>query len=255
MPSNVLCDVVDGVAVVTLHDPDRRNAINATMNAELLALFDDLEGDDDVHAAVLTGTPPAFCAGADLGALRDATDAAQLRAIYQGFLRVANTSLPTVAAVNGAAVGAGVNMALACDVIVTAESARIESRFLKIGLHPGGGHMWRLARLAGDRAVRAMVLFGETLDGRRAADVGLAWRCVPDGELLATAVQLARGASDAPKALVARTKDTISRLATASSADDAVTLEIEPQTWSAGQPEFQELLAKLRARIEGGTPR
>lgn len=242
-------DVAGGVAVVTLHDPDRRNAINAQMNLELVALFDELEDRDDVGAVVLTGAPPAFCAGADLGALQDARDADQLRSIYTGFLRVASSSLPTVAAVNGAAVGAGVNMALACDVILAGESARFESRFLKIGLHPGGGHMWRMARLAGDRVVRAMVLFGETLDGRRAAEVGLAWRCVADDELVDAAVELAQGACGAPRELVATTKRTISRLAAVTSADDAVTQEVEPQAWSAGQPAFQDLLVKLRARI------
>lgn len=240
----------EGVAVVTLHDPDRRNAINATMNDELVALFDELEADDDVRSVVLTGTPPAFCAGADLSELRDATDAAQLRSIYRGFLRIADTSLPTVAAVNGAAVGAGVNMALACDVILAGTSARFESRFLTIGLHPGGGHLWRLARLTDDRTVRAMVLFGEALDGPRAAEAGLAWRCLPDAELLDAAVALARGAHVAPKALVARTKDSISRLARVHSADEAVTQEVEVQAWSAAQPDFQRLLAKLQASIE-----
>ena len=83
-----------------------------------------------------------------------------------------------------------------------------------------------------------MVLFGETLDGRRAADVGLAWRCVPDADLVDTAVSLARAATDAPPALVARTKDTIARLATVTSADDAVALELEPQAWSTTQPWF-----------------
>jgi enoyl-CoA hydratase len=250
MTNYVRSERSDGVAVVTLEDPDRRNAINSTMNEELLALFDELEADTDVRAVVITGHSPAFCAGADLGELRDATDPAQLRSIYRGFLRIANSTLPTVAAVNGAAVGAGVNMALACDVILAGESARFESRFLTVGLHPGGGHMWRLARLTDDRTVRAMVLFGEALDGRRAEEVGLAWRCLPDDELLAAAVALARGASVAPRALVARTKDTISRLATVSTADDAVTMELDVQAWSAAQPEFEQLLAKLQARIE-----
>jgi enoyl-CoA hydratase len=249
MPTFVNSDVVDGVAIVRLNDPDRRNAITATMNGELLSLFDQLEGREDVGAVVLTGTPPAFCAGADLGALRDATDPNELRTIYRGFLRIADTTLPTVAAVNGAAVGAGVNMALACDLIIAGESARFESRFLKIGLHPGGGHMWRLAAVTDVRTVRAMVLFGEILDGRRAAEIGLAWSCVPDAELLDAAIALARGACNAPKQLVARTKETISLLTTATSADDAVALEIEPQTWSAGQPEFQDLLGKLRSQI------
>jgi enoyl-CoA hydratase len=250
MPTFVHARAVDGVAVVTLDDPDRRNAINSTMNDELLALFDELEGDDDVRAVVLTGTPPAFCAGADLAVLRDATDADQLRSIYRGFLRVAASTLPTVAAVNGAAVGAGVNMALACDVVLAGESARFESRFHDIGLHPGGGHLWRLARVTDVGTVRAMVLFGEALDGRRAAEVGLAWRCVADDELLDAAVALAGRAKVAPKALVARTKATIAALGSASTGEEAVTQEVGPQAWSAGQPEFQQLLARLQARIE-----
>lgn len=248
MASFVQSEVSDGVAVVTLHDPDRRNAINSTMNEEILALVDELETDEDVRSIVLTGTPPAFCAGADLSELRDATNAEELRTIYRGFLRIADSSLPTVAAVNGAAVGAGVNMALACDVILAGESARFESRFLAIGLHPGGGHMWRMSRIGGDQAVKAMVLFGDRLDGRRAEEVGLAWRCLPDDELLDAAVALARGAS-APRALAARTKETISKLATIGVAADAVTQEVEPQAWSARQPEFQQLLAKLQATI------
>jgi enoyl-CoA hydratase len=235
----VRCDVDDLVAVVTLHDPDRRNAINAAMNAELLATFDDLEARDDVRAVVVTGAPPAFCAGADLSVLREAGDADGLKSIYAGFLRVASSTLPTVAAVNGAAVGAGVNMALAGDVIVAGESARFDCRFLRLGIHPGGGNLWRLAQRTSEQVARAMVLFGETLDGRRAADVGLAWRCVPDADLLDTAVTLARGATDASPALVARTKDTLARLASVTDADAAVDLELGPQAWSTTQPGFR----------------
>jgi enoyl-CoA hydratase len=247
--SLVRCDVSDFVAVVTIDDPDRRNAINAAMNDELLTLFDSLESRDDVRAVVVTGAPPAFCAGADLSVLRSAGDADGLRSIYAGFLRVASTSLPTVAAVNGAAVGAGVNMALACDVIVAGESARFDSRFLRIGIHPGGGHLWRLARKTSDQTARAMVLFGEVLDGVRAAELGLAWRCVPDASLLDDAVALARGACDAPHALVARTKETLDSLAAVTSPDAAVAAELEPQAWSTTTPEFADMLAKMKARI------
>ena len=237
--TSVRCEIGDLVAVVTLDDPDRRNAINRAMNDELLARFDDLESREDVRAVVLTGTPPAFCAGADLSVLREAGDAEGLRSIYAGFLRVATSTLPTVAAVNGAAVGAGVNMALACDVIVAGESARFDSRFLRIGIHPGGGHLWRLTRRTSEQAARAMVLFGETLDGRRAAEVGLAWRCVADAALIDTAVALARGATDADPALVARTKDTLARLASVPDAAAAVDLELAPQAWSTTQPGFR----------------
>src|SRR4029453_11341326 len=86
--------------------------------------------------------------------------------IYEGFLRVGRSPLPTIAAVNGAAVGAGVNLALACDVILAGESARFDTRFIDLGLHPGGGHTWMLQRRIGSQAAAALVLFGRVLDGR-----------------------------------------------------------------------------------------
>src|SRR5690606_37019549 len=92
-------------------------------------------------AVIVTGAAPAFCAGANLGNLAAATGRS-LQAIYDGFLRIARCRVPTIAAVNGAAVGAGVNLALCCDVILCGESARIDTRFLKLGIHPGGGHTW-----------------------------------------------------------------------------------------------------------------
>ena len=115
-----------------------------------------------------------------------------MQSIYEGFLRVLRSSLPTVAAVNGPAVGAGLNLALACDVRLAGMSARFDTRFLRIGLHPGGGHAWMLDRAVGPQAAAAMVLFGEALDGARAAEVGLAWACHPDDELLERSIAFAR---------------------------------------------------------------
>jgi enoyl-CoA hydratase/carnithine racemase len=89
--------------------------------------------------------------------------------------------VPTLTAVNGPAVGAGMNFALACAVIIAAESARFDPRFLDVGIHPGGGHLWRLQARAGRQAAAAMVLFGEALTGPDAVTHGLAWTCVPDG--------------------------------------------------------------------------
>ena len=120
---------------------------------------------------MITGEPPAFCSGADvaaLGSLSEQKHDGERRAIgsiYEGFLRVLRSSLPTVAAVNGPAVGAGLNLALACDVRLAGESARFDTRFLRIGLHPGGGHTWMLDRAVGPQAAAAMVLFGAPVDG------------------------------------------------------------------------------------------
>src|SRR3954469_23194200 len=120
----------DAVAIVTLVDTERRNAMTAQMVDEIVATFDALEADGTTAAVVITGEAPAFCSGADvsnLGALAAARSDAERRSvtsIYEGFLRVLHSSLPTVAAVNGPAVGAGMNLALACDVRVAGASAR-----------------------------------------------------------------------------------------------------------------------------------
>jgi enoyl-CoA hydratase len=248
----------DRVAVVTLDDPGRRNSLTLPLVAEIVAAIDALEADDDVGALVVTGAPPAFCAGADLGdlagpagpTLTDDARAASLRRIYDGFLRIADSPLPVVAAVNGAAVGAGFNLALAADVRIAGASARYLARFLELGLHPGGGHTWLLDRLVGPQTAAALVLFGESLDGPRSVEVGLSWRCVPDDELLDAAVALADRAASAPGPLVRRLKDTLRALPGIDDHTTAVERELVPQVWSAGQPFFAERLAALQAKVK-----
>src|SRR5205085_11740456 len=230
---HVKVDHRDAVAVVTLVDEARRNAMTAAMVEEIVATFDDLEGDGTTAAVVVTGQPPAFCSGADvssLGALAQSADDRERRSvtsIYEGFLRVLRSPLPTVAAVNGAAVGAGVNLALACDVRLAGESARFDTRFVMIGLHPGGGHTWMLERAVGPQAAAAMVVFGERVDGPRAAEIGLAWACHPDVELVERAVAFAARAAAVPKELTAATLGTLREAPWQPDFDAAVATEID----------------------------
>jgi enoyl-CoA hydratase len=240
------------VAVVTLDDPQRRNALNLELCGELAATMDELEGDDGVGAVVITGAAPAFCAGADLTQL-GASRRDGLLAIYEGFLRVANSPLPTIAAVNGPAVGAGMNLALAADVRLAGRSARFDTRFLDLGIHPGGGHTWMLRRIVGPQAAMAMVVFGERLDGEQAERVGLAWRCVEDDELLAASIEMAARAADGPPELTRRIKATIRDVADIDAHADAVERELGDQLWSMDQPAFAERLAQLQARITRST--
>ncbi len=221
------------------------------MVEEMEAAFDGLEGDEGVGAVVVTGTAPAFCAGADLSHL-GSSQRDGLRRIYEGFLRVARSPLPTLAAVNGAAVGAGMNLALACDVRLAARQARFDTRFLQLGLHPGGGHTWMFRRIAGPQATAAAVLFGEVLDGAEAERCGLVWRCVDDDALLGEARELAARAAAAPRDLVIRAKATLAAMADVATHADAVEAELEPQLWSLGQPAFAERLAALQSRIRSG---
>lgn len=241
-------EIADGVAVVTLNDPDRRNALNLEMNDEILSAMDDIEADTSVGAVVVTGEPPAFCAGADLSQL-GSSQADGLKQIYQGFLRFGDCPLPTIAAVNGAAVGAGMNLALVCDVRLAAERAKFDTRFLQLGLHPGGGHTWMFRRIVGPQATMAAVLLGEVMDGREAERIGLVHRCVPDDALLETAVSMARRAAEAPRDLVVKIKESINDMADIDVHAEAVDRELEPQVWSLNQPAFRERLAALQKKI------
>src|SRR5690606_13918880 len=184
------------------------NALTLDLVGEIVAAFDALEADPDVGAVVITGAAPAFCAGADLSHL-GASRREGLMRIYEGFLRVGRSPLPTIAAVNGAAVGAGMNLALVCDVILAGTSARFDTRFLQLGIHPGGGHTWMLQQRVGPQTAAAMVLFGKVLDGPAARDAGLAWDCVPDDELVDAARALAAVAAAGPPELVRRIKQTM----------------------------------------------
>ena len=246
--AEVRIDSADGIAVVTLDAPDRRNALTLEMVDEITAGLDVVEADPTMGAIVVTGTAPAFCAGADLSHLGDSQREGLLR-IYEGFLRIGRSPLPSIAAVNGAAVGAGVNLALVCDVIVAAESSRFDTRFLQLGIHPGGGHTWMLQRRVGPQTAAAMVVFGQIVDGRRAAELGLAWTCVPDDELIATARGIAATAAEAPRELVGRIRTTMADVQALDDHGDAVERELDPQVWSINQPAFQEKLAALQRRI------
>ncbi len=241
-------ETTDRVATVTLDDPKRRNSLTLPLVEALVATFDQLEAASDVGAVVVTGAPPAFCAGADLSDLGGSRSDG-LRSIYEGFLRIGRSPLPTLAAVNGAAVGAGMNLALACDVRLAARSARFDTRFLQLGIHPGGGHTWMLRRIAGPQAAAAMVLFGDVLDGSEAERVGLVWRTVADQDLLAAAQSMAAQAAEAPAELARRTKATIADMADITTHDQAVDRELEPQLWSLTQPDFAERLAALQQKI------
>jgi enoyl-CoA hydratase len=244
----VRCDVDARVATITLDDPDRRNALSLDMVDEMVAVLDRLEADDGVGAIVVTGAPPAFCAGADLSHLGGSQQDG-LRHIYEGFLRVARCPLPTLAAVNGAAVGAGMNLALACDVRLAARRAKFDTRFLQLGLHPGGGHTWMFHRIAGPQATAAAVLFGEVLDGEAAAACGLVWRCVDDDALASTAAELAGRAASVPRELARRTKATLAAVPDVQTHPAAVDLELEAQVWSLAQPDFADRLKALQKKI------
>jgi enoyl-CoA hydratase len=235
------------VAVLTLNHPEDRNALSLAMTRALTAAIATVLADGAVGALVLTSCGPVFSSGGSVDDLLEPK--APLEDMYAGFVAVAECGLPTVAAVNGPALGAGMNLALACDLIVCSPSARFESRFLGVGLHPGGGHLWQLQQRIGRQGAAALALFGESLSGVDAVARGLAWTCVEDAALLDTAVALAARAAQLDRLLVARTRATLEESASVHGRADALALELPAQHWSMGRPEFATRLEILRQKL------
>lgn len=236
----------EGVATLHLDDPEHRNVLSLDMTNALVDAAADVVA-RRARALVLSAAPPVFCAGGSVDDLF--TPRAPLEAMYRGFAAIAALPIPSVAAVDGAVLGAGINLALACDVVLCTPRARFDVRFLDLGLHPGGGLLWRLRGLAGPQATAAMALFGEALDGPAAARLGLAWRCLPEEEVVPEAMRLARRAASRDPALNRRVKETLAAAPAVRGADEATAVELEAQRWSMAQPAFHEALAGLRARL------
>jgi enoyl-CoA hydratase len=191
-------DVESHVATITLNDPERRNALDVESARRVLEICDEIERNPDVGAAIVRGAGGTFCSGAVRDLLKRAgEDPAEperfdsVGAVYDAFVRIGELPVPTVAAVRGAAVGAGVNLLLATDLRIVAADARIIGGFLRIGIHPGGGHFTLLGRLAGRETATAIGLFGEEISGARAQELHLAWEAVADDEVESRAFELA----------------------------------------------------------------
>ncbi|BDB44316.1 enoyl-CoA hydratase [Mycobacterium kiyosense] len=246
----VLLEVDSGVALITVNDPDRRNAVTDEISAGLRRAVGDAQNDQRVHAVIVTGAGKAFCAGADLSALGSAAEAG-LRNLYDGFIAVAECRLPTVAAVNGPAVGAGLNLALACDIRIAGRRALFDARFQKLGIHPGGGMTWMLQRAVGPQVARAALLFGMRFDADASVRHGLALEVADDP--VAAARELAAGPASAPRDVVTATKATMRATYAPGSVDTdlhtlAVEAELGPQAASVQSPAFAERLAAARSR-------
>src|SRR5690242_960527 len=190
MPESLTLERAAGIAVITLRAPERRNALTLEMAAAMIDACETIDEDREVGAVIVTGEGGYFCAGGDRATLAEASEDpaapatwAAMSTIYGAFARVGKLEPPTIAAIRGGALGAGLNLALATDLRVVAEDAILLSGFLPIGLHPGGGHSLLLARAGSRETANALQLFGERLTGVEAVHRGLAWRAVPDDEV------------------------------------------------------------------------
>lgn len=195
----ITLDLVDDVALLCLDRPERKNALNGQMRAEITDAM--TRAGREARVAVLTGRGDAFCSGQDLS---DGGDAGTLdlervlREEYVPMLRtITDCPVPTLSAVNGAAAGAGANLALAADIVIATESAYFLQAFARIGLIPDAGGTWMLPRQMGMAKAMGAALFAEPIGARQASDWGMIWEAVSDADFAAhwqaRAAQLARG--------------------------------------------------------------
>ncbi len=201
-------DLTDGVAQVTLNRPDVMNALNTQMRAEITDAV--IRGGREARVVVLTGAGRAFCSGQDLGDRANVGNLdleRTLRDEYVPMLRaIIDCPVPTICAVNGAAAGAGANLALAADVVIASESAFFLQAFTRIGLIPDAGGTWVLPRQMGLAKAMGAALFAEKITAQQADDWGMIWESVPDDGFVAHVAGRAQHLAKGPTAAYARVK-------------------------------------------------
>lgn len=212
----IIFDIADGIARLTLNRPDRLNSFNVAMHEEVQEALSQLEADDSARVLLLTGAGRGFCAGQDLGdrsvsAGGEAPDLGASIEKYYGPLvrRLRALALPVVCAVNGTAAGAGTNLALACDLVIAARSAKFIEPFCNLGLIPDTGGSYFLPRRVGMARAMGMAMLGKPVSAEQAADWGLIWECVDDDAFAEHIDALLTRLANAPTKGLARTKQAL----------------------------------------------
>ena len=208
--------IQDGVAILTLNRPDRLNSFTVAMHEEMQDALTQIETDETIRAVLLTGAGRGFCAGQDLGdrAVAPGGEAVDLGHSCETYWnpmvrRLSEMAIPVICAVNGVAAGAGANVALACDIVMAAKSAKFIQSFANIGLIPDSGGTWVLPRLIGQARALAITLTGEPIMAEKAEDWGMIYKAVDDEALLETALTLAKKLASGPTLGLAETKKRI----------------------------------------------
>jgi 2-(1,2-epoxy-1,2-dihydrophenyl)acetyl-CoA isomerase len=257
----VLHERRDGYSILTLNRPDRLNSFNVGQHEQLRAALEECAADGSCRAVVLTGAGRGFCAGQDLAdrdpaMLGEAPDLSRtLAAYYSPLVRLLRSmEKPVICAVNGVAAGAGANIALACDIVLAAKSAKFIQAFSKIGLIPDAGGTWWLTRHLGEARAKALALTAWPLSAAEAAEWGLIWRAVDDSELMAEATGLAERFAKGPTRGYALTKQAI-QAASTNSLDRQLELEGQLQREAGLTEDYKEgvsaFLQKRQPRFTG----
>ncbi len=255
--ANITFAVEAGIARLTLNRPDKLNSFNGDMHAELRTALDTVQNDKSIRVLVLTGAGRAFCAGQDLadpdmaqveGHMPDIGNVVEKN--YKPLvMRLSNLRVPTIAAVNGIAAGAGCSVALACDLVVASKSASFLQAFSKIGLIPDTGGTWFLPQRVGMARALGLAMLADKLPAEKAAEWGLIWECVEDGDFAARVDALAKQLAAMPTKALVRTRQAMHN-APSHTLDQQLSFEggfMRELGWSADYAEGVQAFMEKRA--------
>ena len=243
----VLVENRNGYVLITLNRPDKLNAFTPIQNNSLMEALDAADENRDCRAIVLTGAGRGFCAGQDLGERNPADDTPDLGHTIETYFnplvrKLRAIQLPIICAVNGVAAGAGANVALACDIVLAAKSAKFIQAFSKIGLVPDSGGTWTLTRLIGEARAKAIMLTGAPVTAETAEAWGMIWRAVDDAELMNEAHALATDLSKGATVGLGLTKMLVQAAGT-NTLDRQLDLERDTQREAGRTPDYAEGVA------------
>jgi 2-(1,2-epoxy-1,2-dihydrophenyl)acetyl-CoA isomerase len=251
---NILFSTEDGIARLTLNRPDRLNSFNDAMHAEVRDALERVKADTTTRVLLLTGAGRGFCAGQDLSdrAVLPGEAPVDLGASIERnykplILGIRALPLPVVCAVNGVAAGAGANIALACDLVIAARSASFIQAFAKIGLIPDSGGTYFLPRLVGSARAMGLALLGDKLSAEDAAEWGLIWRCVDDGQLQSVMDKLLEQFAHAPTRGLAAIKHAL-QASSANALAEQLDLERDLQRALGASDDYREGVAAFMAK-------
>ncbi len=238
---HILFEETDHIARITLNIPEKRNALNLEIRSELLDAFRHAAEEDSIKVLVITGAGKAFCSGGDLGTMEGVTPVAGRVRLKKGqrlIKAMVELEKPIIGAINGVTAGAGVSIALACDILIASEEAKFVIPFTRLGLVPDWGQFYFLPLRVGIARAKELMFMAETIDAREADRLGLVNRVVPAGELeeavLALASRLARG----PTQAYAMIKAALNRWP--ASLESLLELESTMQAIAFGSDDFDE---------------
>ena len=259
--SDTILVTTDGpLRVITLNRPDKLNAFTEEMHLAFRAALETVRDDGSCRAVLLTGAGRGFCAGQDLGDRDPAKGEVPnlgetLRNFFNPNIRlIRDMPKPTIAAVNGAAAGAGANIALACDIVLAAKRAAFLQPFTRIGLVPDVGGSWTLTQLVGPARARGLAMLAEQLPAETAADWGLIWQAIDDDALMDEATAMATRLANGPTIALSLAKQAL-LAASSNSLDEQLALEAKLQSAAGATADYREgvtaFLEKRQAKFTG----